>query len=332
MPLRHITLRQLKVFEAVARHLSFSRAAEELHLSQPAVSMQVKGLEAQAELPLFEQVGKKIHLTEAGAEVARFALELLSGLKDCEDTLAAIRGVSGGRLHLAVVSTAKYFAPRLLAEFSRRHPGVTVKLSVVNREEVIAALQANQVDLAIMGRPPRGLDVEATAFAKHPHGIIAAPDHPLAAKRRLDLTRLAGENFLIREPGSGTRMSMERVFADRGVKPASSMELASNETIKQAVMAGMGLAFLSLHTVGLELAAGKLARLDVVGTPVTRDWHVVSRKGKRLSPLAESFRAFLAAEGAKLIEETTGVAARGEGEPKPRKTLKKAANGVQNRL
>ena len=332
MPLRHITLRQLKVFEAVARHLSFSRAAEELHLTQPAVSMQVKGLEAQAELPLFEQVGKKIHLTEAGAEVARFALELLSGLKDCEDTLAAIRGVSGGRLHLAVVSTAKYFAPRLLAEFSRRHPGVTVKLSVVNREEVIAALQANQVDLAIMGRPPRGLDVEATAFAKHPHGIIAAPDHPLAAKRRLDLTRLAGENFLIREPGSGTRMSMERVFADRGVKPASSMELASNETIKQAVMAGMGLAFLSLHTVGLELAAGKLARLDVVGTPVTRDWHVVSRKGKRLSPLAESFRAFLAAEGAKLIEETTGVAARGEGEPKPRKTLKKAAYGVQNRL
>ncbi|MBX3714438.1 MAG: LysR family transcriptional regulator [Burkholderiales bacterium] len=332
MPLRHITLRQLKVFEAVARHLSFSRAAEELHLTQPAVSMQVKGLEAQAELPLFEQVGKKIHLTEAGAEVARFALELLSGLKDCEDTLAAIRGVSGGRLHLAVVSTAKYFAPRLLAEFSRRHPGVTVKLSVVNREEVIAALQANQVDLAIMGRPPRGLDVEATAFAKHPHGIIAAPDHPLAAKRRLDLTRLAGENFLIREPGSGTRMSMERVFADRGVKPASSMELASNETIKQAVMAGMGLAFLSLHTVGLELAAGKLARLDVVGTPVTRDWHVVSRKGKRLSPLAESFRAFLAAEGAKLIEETTGVAARGDGEPKPRKTLKKAAYGVQNRL
>lgn len=332
MPLRHITLRQLKVFEAVARHLSFSRAAEELHLTQPAVSMQVKGLEAQAELPLFEQVGKKIHLTEAGAEVARFALELLSGLKDCEDTLAAIRGVSGGRLHLAVVSTAKYFAPRLLAEFSRRHPGVTVKLSVVNREEVIAALQANQVDLAIMGRPPRGLDVEATAFARHPHGIIASPDHPLAAKRRLDLTRLAGENFLIREPGSGTRMSMERVFADRGMKPASSMELASNETIKQAVMAGMGLAFLSLHTVGLELAAGKLARLDVVGTPVTREWHVVSRKGKRLSPLAESFRAFLAAEGAKLIEETTGVAARADGEPKPRKTLKKAANGVQNRL
>ena len=182
--------------------------------------------------------------------MARFALEVHSGLKDCEDTLAAIRGVSGGRLHLAVVSTAKYFAPRLLAEFSRRHPGVTVKLSVTNREQVIGELQANQVDLAIMGRPPRGLDVDATAFAKHPHGIIASPEHPLARRRGLELARLAGENFLIREPGSGTRMSMERVFADHGVKLASSMELASNETIKQAVMAGMGLTFLSLHTVG----------------------------------------------------------------------------------
>jgi DNA-binding transcriptional LysR family regulator len=206
-----------------------------------------------------------------------------------------------------------------------------VKLSVTNREQVIGELQANQVDLAIMGRPPRGLDVEATAFAKHPHGIIASPEHPLARKRGLDLSRLAGENFLIREPGSGTRMSMERVFADHGVKLASSMELASNETIKQAVMAGMGLAFLSLHTVGLELAAGKLVRLDVKGTPVTRDWHVVSRQGKRLSPLAEAFRSFLAADGAALIEETTGVHVR-EGGAKPRKTLKKAGNAAQNRL
>ncbi len=320
MPLRHITLRQLKVFEAVARHLSFSRAAEELHLTQPAVSMQVKGLEGQTGLPLYEQVGKRIHLTEAGTELARFAREVHSGLKDCEDTLAAIRGVSGGRLHLAVVSTAKYFAPRLLAEFSRRHPGVTVKLSVTNREQVIGELQANQVDLAIMGQPPRGLDVVATAFAKHPTGIIASPEHPFARKRNIELSRLAGENFLIREPGSGTRMSMERVFADRGVKLSSSMELASNETIKQAVMAGMGLSFLSLHTVGLELAAGKLVRLDVNGTPVTRDWNVVFRGGKRLSPIAESFRVFLAAEGAKLIEETTGARTRAKTPPRPCKS------------
>ncbi len=310
MPIRHATFRQLRAFEAVARHLSFSRAAEELHLSQPAISMQVKQLEAQAGLALFEIVGKRIHLTEAGGEIARFALEMAIRMKDCEDALAAIQGLSGGRLHLAVVSTAKYFAPQLLSEFSRRHPGITVKLSVINREQVIGELQANQVDLAIMGRPPKGLDVEAAIFAKHPHGIIAPPDHPLAHRRNLKLERLAAENFILREPGSGTRMSMERVFAERGVEPASSMELASNETIKQAVMAGMGLAFLSLHTVGLELTTGRLVRLDVRGTPVTRDWHVVARKGKRLAPLAASFREFLAAEGAAIIEETTGVHAR----------------------
>ncbi len=312
MPIRHATFRQLRAFEAVARHLSFSRAAEELHLTQPAVSMQVKQLESQAGLALFEIVGKRVHLTEAGAELARFALEVASRMKDCDDALAAIRGLAGGRLHLAVVSTAKYFAPRLLSEFSRRHPGITVKLSVTNREQVIGELQANQVDLAIMGRPPRGLDVEATTFARHPHGIVAPPGHPLAHRRGLALDRLATENFIIREPGSGTRMSMERVFAERGIHPASSMELASNETIKQAVMAGMGIAFLSLHTVGLELATGRLVRLDVRGTPVTRDWHVVARQGKRLSPLAESFRAFLRAEGAALIEETTGVRVRGK--------------------
>jgi DNA-binding transcriptional LysR family regulator len=313
--MRHATFRQLTIFEAVARHLSFSRAAQELHLTQPAVSMQVKSLEAQAGLALFELVGKKIHLTEAGTEVARFAIEAASRMKDCEDTLAAIRGLSGGRLHLAVVSTAKYFAPRLLSEFTRRHPGVSVKLSVTNREQVIGELHANQVDLAIMGRPPLGLDVAAVAFAKHPLAVIAPPEHPLARKRRLELSRLAGENFLIREPGSGTRMSMERVFAEHGVTLASSMELASNETIKQAVMAGMGIAFLSLHTVGLELATGKLVRLDVRGTPVRRDWHVVCRHGKRLSPLAERFRAFLVAEGAQLIEETTGVHVRARNAP-----------------
>jgi len=308
--LKHATFRQLKIFEAVARLLSFSRAAEELHLTQPAVSMQIKQLEQHAGLALFEQVGKRVHLTEAGGEVAKLALGIETRMRDCEDALAAMRGLSGGRLHLAVVSTAKYFAPRLLADFSRRHAGVTVKLTINNREQVIQQLQENRVDLAIMGRPPRSLDVVATAFARHPLGIIASPEHPLARKRRLYLKGLAGENFLIREPGSGTRVSMERVFADGGLKPVISMELASNETIKQAVMAGMGLSFLSLHTVGLELAAGKLVRLDVRGTPVKRDWYAVYRKGKRLSPLAESFCAFLASEGAMLIEDTTGVVSR----------------------
>ncbi len=308
--MKNATFRQLKIFEAAARHLNFSRAADELHLTQPAISMQIKQIEAHAGVALFEQVGKKTFLTQAGEEVRRLALNVLSRVKDCEDTLAAFRGVKGGHLELAVVSTAKYFAPHLLSAFSKRHAGVTVKLSVNNREQVIQQLQENRVDLAIMGRPPRGMDVLVSVFAKHPHGIIAPPDHPFAKKRRIDLKTLASENFLIREAGSGTRVSMEKVFSERGLRPASSMELASNETIKQAVMAGLGLSYLSLHTVGLELQTAKLVRLDVVGTPVVREWNVIQRAGKKLSPMAEAFRDFLIERGAKLIEQTTRVVVR----------------------
>jgi len=308
--MKNATFRQLKTFEAVARLLNYTRAAEELHLSQPAISMQIKQLEDHAGMVLFEQIGKKTFLTQAGEQVRRLALAMLSQVKDCEDSLASLRGATGGHLELTVVSTAKYFAPQLLSNFSKAHAGVTVKLLVNNREQVVQQLLENRVDLAIMGRPPRGLDAVASVFAKHPHGIIAPPDHPMARKKRIDLKALSGENFLIRESGSGTRTSMERVFAERGVKLASSMELASNETIKQGVMAGLGLSYLSLHTVGLELAAGKLVRLDVIGTPVVREWYVIQRKGKILSPLAERFREFLIEKGARLIEQTTGVASR----------------------
>ena len=309
--MKNATFRQLKTFEAVSRLLSYTRAAEELHLSQPAISMQIKQIEEHARIRLFEQIGKKTFLTEAGAEVRRLALTMLSQVKDCDDTLARLRGATGGHLEVIVVSTAKYFAPQLLSAFSKSHEGITIKLSVNNREQVIQQLSENRGDIAIMGRPPRGLDAMASAFAKHPHGIIAPPGHPMAKKKRINLKSLSGENFLIRESGSGTRTSMERVFADRGVKVASSMELASNETIKQAVMAGLGLSYLSLHTVGLELAAGKLVRLDVIGTPVIREWYVIQRKGKVLSPLAEKFREFLIAKGAKLIDQTTGITVRG---------------------
>ena len=182
--MKNATMRQLKTFEAVARLLSYTRAAEELHLSQPAISMQVKQLEEHATMALFEQIGKKTFLTQAGEKVQRFALAMLSQVKDCEDTLAALRGATSGHLDLAVVSTAKYFAPQLLSTFSKPHSGVTVKLSVNNREQVIQQLIENRVDLAIMGRPPRGMDVIASPFAKHPHGIIAPPDHPMAKKKR----------------------------------------------------------------------------------------------------------------------------------------------------
>lgn len=303
MTLRHATLRQLQVFEAVARQLSFSRAAAELHLTQPAVSMQIKLLEAHAGLPLFERMGKKIFLTEAGSELHQHSRVIAQQLRDADEALAALKGLSQGRLVITMVSTAKYFVPPLLARFLKQHPGVTVKLSANNREEVLKQLADNEVDLAIMGRTPEGMEAVVDAFARHPHVVIAAPGHPLANKRRIPLARLAKETFLIREPGSGTRGLLERLFAEHRLPLNVSMEMASNETIKQAVQAGMGISLLSLHTIELELKTRHLAVLDVQGLPIVRDWHVVHLAAKRLSPVAQAFRAFLLSTAGKLLPE-----------------------------
>ncbi len=299
--MKNVTFRQLKVFEAVARHLSFSRAAEELHLTQPAVSMQVKSLEEGVGLPLTEQIGKRIFLTAAGTELARHARLLSQQLRDTEAALDAMKGLRGGLLNIGVVSTAKYFAPRLLAEFRKLHPEVELRLGIHNRELIVQQLADNQIDLAIMGSPPDEMETVAQPFAEHPLIVIAATDHGLAKKRRIPPTALAGETFLLREPGSGTRGAMERFFADNGVALATTMEISSNETIKQAVMAGLGVSFISAHTVGLELATRRLARLDVLGTPVKRTWHVVRRVEKRLLPVAEAFDTFMAERGQALI-------------------------------
>jgi len=289
----HFTLRQLHVFETVARLLSFSRAARELHLSQPAVSMQVKQLEAQAGLALFEQLGKRLYLTEAGSALCRQAQVLQRQIEEMAQTLAALKGVNEGTLDITLISTAKYFAPRYLARFCAPYPGVRLKLTVSNRAGLLQRLMANETDLAIMGHPPEGLDIVAEPFARNPHAIIAPPDHPLARARRMPLRRLSGENFLIREPGSGTRLLMERVFRAHGMSVNATMEISSDETIKQATMAGMGIAFLSMHTVELERQTGHLAVLDVAGMPVMRDWYIVHRKAKRLPPVASAFREFL---------------------------------------
>jgi DNA-binding transcriptional LysR family regulator len=303
MALRHTTLRQLQVFESVARNLSFSRAAAELHLTQPAVSMQVKLIEAQAGLPLFERLGKKIFLTEAGAELHQHSRVIAQQLRDAEEALAARRGLSQGRLIITMVSTAKYMVPPLLARFLKQHPGVTVKLSAFNREVVLKQLADNEVDLAIMGRTPEGMGAVAEPFARHPHVVIAAPGHALAKKRRIPLARLAQETFLIREPGSGTRGLLERLFAEHRLPLNVSMEMPSNETIKQAVQAGMGISLLSLHTIGLELKTRHLVVLDVQGLPIVRDWHVVHLAAKRLSPAAQAFKEFLLSSAGRFVPE-----------------------------
>jgi DNA-binding transcriptional LysR family regulator len=304
--MRAITLRQLKVFAAVAKHTSFARAAEELHLTQPAISMQIKELEGAVKLPLFERAGRTVRLTMPGEYLLVYARRMLATLKEAGDALAKLRGVQGGRMTIGMVSTAEYFLPRLVARFRSQHPAVEMRLAVGNREQLSRMLHDNEVDLAVMGRPPRELDTRAEPFAAHPLGVIAAPEHPLAGRREIAPKTLDGEPFIVREPGSGTRAAMEGFFKENRVVPTPTMQMTSNETIKQAVIAGMGLAFVSLHTVALELSVGQLVLLDVAGLPLVRRWHIVNVQGKTLSPAAESFRYFVMEEGERLLAEQFG--------------------------
>jgi DNA-binding transcriptional LysR family regulator len=288
----HLTLRQLKVFEAVARHLNYTRAAEELHLTQPAVSMQVKQLEESLGVSLFEQLGKRIHLTESGQEVLTYARHITQQVDELEAVLNRIKGLSGGRLRISVATTANYFIPTLLGTFSRRYPDVTVSLDVTNRETLLRQLNENTVDLVIMGQPPAEADVDAQAFMDNPLVVVAPPDHPLARAKKIPLARLQEETFLVREPGSGTRIAMERFFSERGMKLKTGMEVGSNEAIKQSVQAGLGLGLLSRDTVEQELSLKRLVILDVAEFPIMRHWYVVHRKGKRLSAVAKAFKQF----------------------------------------
>jgi DNA-binding transcriptional LysR family regulator len=301
--LKDASLRQLQILASAASTLSFSRTARAVHLSQPAVSMQVRRLEELAGLPLFERAGRRLFLTQAGEELARHAREVLRVLEDADDALAALRGLAAGRIRVAVTSTAKYFAPKLLARFRERHPGVELALHVSNRAAVSEALRANDVDLAVMGRPPPDVDAVALPFADHPLVVIAPPRHPLARRRAASVAALCAEPFLSREPGSGTRAAMEEFFAEHRAAPRIAMEMDSNETIKQAVMAGMGLAFISRHTVGLELEAGALALVHAPGLPVMRRWNVVRRREKLLSPAARAFEAFVVEEGSAFFRQ-----------------------------
>lgn len=306
--LNHATIRQLRVFEAVCRHRSYSRAAEELHLTQPAVSIQVRQLEHHAGLPLFEQLGRQVHLTAAGHELRPYCLAILQQFREADEALAALRGLRGGKLAIAVISAGDYFFPRLLAAFCARHSGIRVELTVDNRAEVLRRLTDNASDLAVMLRPPDSGDLAAEPFAPQPQVIVAAPDHPLARRSRVPLAALASERFIVREHGSDTRAAMDEAFAGRGFKPQVTMEIKSFETIKQAVMAGMGISFLSAHTISQELELGRLAVLPVDGLPVVGRWHAVHLARKRLPPAAAAFREFLLHEGAGLLCDVTAAA------------------------
>ncbi|MDZ7584815.1 MAG: LysR family transcriptional regulator [Thiobacillus sp.] len=293
--MRRLTLRQFRVFDAVARHLSFSRAAEELHLSQPAVSMQVRGIETILGMRLTEQLGKKIFLTEAGREVLHASQAITARLDDLQANLAQLRSIDSGQLNLAATSTVNVIATDILARFRGRHPGVSVHLDVSNRAAVLDQLVGNRIDLAIMGQVPDGLGLDAIRFMDNPLVVIAPPDHPLVGQKNISMASLATESFLVREAGSGTRGAMERFFAARGLEIRSSMEMSSNEAIKQAVQAGLGLGILSLQTLEMELALKRLAVLEVEGFPIMRHWYIVHRADKRLSPVAQAFKEFVLA-------------------------------------
>jgi LysR family transcriptional regulator, low CO2-responsive transcriptional regulator len=297
----HLTLRQLRVFESVARHLNFSRAAEALHLSQPAVSMQIRQLEDNVGMPLFEQIGKRIFLTDAGKELFHYSRGIAQQLIELEEALNRMKGLEQGNLKVSVVSTANYFLHPLLARFCQRHPGIKVNLSVGNRETVLRQLSENETDLAVIGKPPEGTDLVAEAFLPNPLVVIGAPDHPLAKKRNIATRALETETFLVREPGSGTRGAMERFFAQHKMNLNMGNEMSTTEAIKQAVQAGMGLAVVSLYTVELELELGRLKVLDVQGFPIMREWYAAHREGKRLSKAADAFRSFLLKDAAKQV-------------------------------
>lgn len=301
--MKNATLRQLKVFEAVARHLSFSRAAEELHLTQPAVSTQIKTLESHVGLELFEQLGKKVYLTQGGAELLWHSRAIIKQFQDAEEALAHFKGISGGRLNVAVISAGDYFFPHLLVEFARKNPGVTLNLTVHNRPELLGQLANNLTDLAIMVRPPHDLDTLNESFAPHPYVIVAAPGHHLAGRKRISMEAIMKESFVVREKGSDTWFSMEAGFGEHLRDLNIGMEIKSTETIKQAIIAGMGIGFLSAHTIGPELRAGSLVVLPVQGFPLMLDWYVVHRRDKRLPPVARAFRQFLLDEGAGLIDK-----------------------------
>lgn len=296
-----VTLRQLQVFASVARHSSFARAAEELHLTAPAVSMQIKQLEAVIRLPLFDRSGNSVSLTLTGEYFLVHVQRMLGALREAENVVGKLRKVQTGVLQLGMLTTAKYFVPHLLAAFMKVHPGVQPRLVEGNRQSLVDALHRNELDLAIMGRPPKELDTRAEPFAPHPLGIVASARHPLAHTPQIEVDELTREPFIIREPGSGSRLAMEALFREWRITPPVLMQMTSNESIKQAVMADLGIAFISLHTVCDELHTGKLVMLHVDELPLLRDWQLVHLSARVLSPAAEMFRHYVLENGAEFL-------------------------------
>ncbi len=304
----NVTFRQINAFRAVLAKGKIASAADALGLTAPAVTIQIKQLEAELGLPLFDRTPHGVRPTAAGLMVAKHVKALMAELEHIESTLDAIKGIRTGSVRLGLVSTAKYFTPSIIAAFTRAHPGIEVALVIGNRAEMRQALSEHSIELALMGRPPRDLPLNSAVIGAHPLVIAAAPDHELAGVKGISKERIAGEHFLIREQGSGTRSALAQFFADIADRTLNlGTEMGSNESIKQAVMAGLGIAFISAHTIASEVEAGRLVLLDVEGLPVHRHWFVLSRADRTLSPAAQTLQLFMIREGQALLPRIEGL-------------------------
>ncbi|QLQ31333.1 MAG: LysR family transcriptional regulator [Candidatus Thiothrix singaporensis] len=299
----HISFRQIQIFQAVAQTENFTRAAELLHMTQPAISMQVKQLEDNVGLSLFERQGKRIVMTAAGKAMHAYGCELLAQYQGMVETLKELKNVHQGYIKVSAATTSIYFITRMLASFSKMHEGITVSLDITNRKALVEQLQHYEADLVVMGEPPSNLDLHSQRLMCNPLVLIAPADHPLAGKKEIPIADIAGEKFVVREPGSGTRAAIERFFAEYGHTFSSTLEMSSNESIKYSVIAGLGLGIVSLHSIKLELETRSLAVLDVQGFPIQRYWHIVTRDGKWLSPAAQAFKEYVIAEAAAYAQD-----------------------------
>jgi DNA-binding transcriptional LysR family regulator len=289
----NVSLKQMRSFACVCKHMSFLEAANELHMSPPAISMQIKQIETTIGLQLMERNSKLIHITQTGMVFLGYCQRILMQTQELQNAMINIGGLKGGTLTIGMVSTAKYFLPEVLAAFHQIYPDVSILIIEANRDKLSEGLKAGEIDLAIMGRPPSSNDIQSIPFASHPHGIISASDHPLAGQKNISGDKLLAETFIVRETGSGTRVAMETFFEELGIKPKVGMVMNNNETIKQSVMVNLGLSFIALDTARTEIETGKIAELDVAGLPVIKQWYLASLANRTLSPSAAGFHVFM---------------------------------------
>ncbi|MEM9907619.1 MAG: LysR substrate-binding domain-containing protein [Cyanobacteria bacterium P01_D01_bin.44] len=299
----HATLHQLKVFEATARHGSFTRAAEELFLTQPTVSIQVKQLTKAVGLPLFEQIGKRLYLTQAGQQLLSTCQEIFDGLEQFEMSVADLKGMKQGQLKLAVITTAKYFVPRLLGPFCQRYPGIDISLKVTNHQTIQERMANNQDDIYILSQPPGHIDLAVHPFLPNPLIVLAPHNHPLAGEKNIPISKLNDEAFIMREPGSGTREAIQKLFEEHNISVKVRLELGSNEAIKQAIAGGLGISILSQHTIISEGSRAEFAVLDVEHFPIKRQWYVTHLSGKQPSVVADTFLQYLLDESEQMAQQ-----------------------------